>query len=160
MDVLKDPGKFPCAVCRNGCLANCILCSQCELWVHHNCSCIKGRLYDDRGYVCCRCRGEARQNEGWPMTTVCSDSTPLEVVPCFSYLGVILSADGCGDLAIDVRCQTAWGKFRRLLPLLTSKHLSLKTRGKLYSACVGSAILYGSETWAMKASSLVQLERN
>ena len=92
------------------------------------------------------------------MTHVSVDGTPLEVVPCFCYLGDMLSAGGGCDLAINVRCQTAWDKFRQLLPLFTSKHLSLKTRGRLYSACVRSAMLYGSETWAMTPSSLARLE--
>ena len=44
MDVLKDSGKFPCAVCRKGCRSNCIACSQCKLWVRKKCLGIKGRL--------------------------------------------------------------------------------------------------------------------
>ena len=35
-----------------------------------------------------------------------------------------------------------------LLPILTPKHLSLRTRGKVFNACVLSPLLHGSETWA------------
>ena len=160
MDVLKDSGKFPCAVCRKGCRSSCIACSQCKLWVHKKCSGIKGRLIADPGYVCRRCKGEARPIDGRPTTTVSVDGTLLDVVPCFCYLGDMLSAGGGCDLATNVRCRTAWGKFIRLLPLLTSRHLSLKIRGELYSACVRSAMLYGSETWAITKTSLQRLERN
>ena len=86
--------------------------------------------------------------------------TLLVVVPSFCYLGDMLNAGGGCDLAIIVRCQTAWGKFRRLLPLLTSRHLSLMTRGRLYSSCVRSTMLYGSETWATTRANLQRLERN
>ena len=34
------------------------------------------------------------------------------------------------------------GKFRKLLPIPTSKHLPLVVRGKVYSTCVRSAMLH------------------
>ena len=58
------------------------------------------------------------------------------------------------------RCSTAWGKFKRLLPILTSKHVSLRTRGKVFNACVRSALLPGIETWAPTAPDLQRLRRN
>ena len=38
--------------------------------------------------------------------------------------------------------KTAWKKFRELLPVLCSRHLSFKTRGHVYSSCVRSAMLH------------------
>ena len=38
MDMLRDSGAFPCAVCRSGVRANSISCSKCKLWVHKRCS--------------------------------------------------------------------------------------------------------------------------
>ena len=55
LDVLRDSGAFPCAVCRSGVGANSISCSQCKLWVHKKCSGIKGRLNVTSDYVCPRC---------------------------------------------------------------------------------------------------------
>ena len=73
------------------------------------------------------------------------DGMLLDVEVSFCYLGVMLYAgQGCA-LAIATRCSTAWGKFRKLLPILTSKHVSPLTRGKEFSACVRSALLHGSE---------------
>ena len=54
----------------------------------------------------------------------------------------------------------AWGKFKRLLPILTSKHVPLRTRGKVFNACVRSALLHGSETWAPTAPDLQRLRQN
>ena len=34
------------------------------------------------------------------------------------------------------RVKTAWKKFKDLLPVLSSRHLSFKTRGRVYSSCV------------------------
>ena len=55
---------------------------------------------------------------------------------------------------------SAWGKFRQFLPLLTNCHLPLLTRGKVYSSCVRSMMLYAAETWAMKVDTLNRLRRN
>ncbi len=53
----------------------------------------------------------------------------------------------------------AWGKFKKLLPILTNKHLFLKSRGRVFDACVRSALLYGSETWAPTAPDVHRADR-
>ena len=128
LDVLHDCGAFPCTVCQSGVGANSISCSQCKLWVHKKCSSIKGRLNVTPDYVCSRCLDQARPIDGRPITPVEVDGTLLDVEACFCYLGDMLSAGGGCALAIATRCSTAWGKFRKLLPILTSKHVSPLTR--------------------------------
>ena len=65
LNVLKDSGKFPCAVCRCGVgNSNAILCSQCKLWVHKRCSGISGQLAANPDYICPRCHGVARPIDG------------------------------------------------------------------------------------------------
>ena len=88
------------------------------------------------------------------------DGTQLDVESNFCYLRDMLCAGGGCKLAIVTRCSTAWGKFKRLLPILTSKHVSLRTGGKIFNACVRSALLHGSETWAPTAPDLQRLRRN
>ena len=39
LDLLKDSGKYHCAVWRKSDGSNCIACSQCKLWVHKKCVC-------------------------------------------------------------------------------------------------------------------------
>ena len=41
------------------------------------------------------------------------------------------------------RCGKAWHKFKKLLPILTSRHLSFITWGRVYDACVRAAMLHG-----------------
>ena len=73
---------------------------------------------------------QARPIDGRPITQVEVDGTLLEVEANFCYLGDMLSAgEGCA-LAIATICSTAWGKFRKLFPILTSKHVSPLFRGK------------------------------
>ena len=55
--------------------------------------------------------------------------------------------------------KTTW-KFKELLPVLSSCHLSFKTRGHMYSSCVQRAILHASETWPQTKPKLQHLQRN
>ena len=58
LDVLRDSGKYPCAVCRSGVgRVSSILCSKCNFWVHKKCSGLR-TLAEDPTYECPRCRGE------------------------------------------------------------------------------------------------------
>jgi len=57
----------------------------------------------------------------------------------------------------SIRC--AWAKFRELCPILTLRGASLKAKGRIYSACVRSVMIYGSETWPMKVEDKQRLER-
>ena len=56
-----------------------------------------------------------------------------------------------------MRC--GWKKFRDLSGILTSKKVALRLKGKVYGACVRSAMIYGSETWAMDTEQELRLER-
>ena len=58
------------------------------------------------------------------------------------------------------RVKTAWKKFKDLLPVLSSHHLSFKTSGHVYSSCVQSAMLHASETWLLTKPNLQRLQRN
>ena len=56
-------------------------------------------------------------------------------------------------------CENRW-KFKELLPVLSSRHLSFKTRGHVYSSFVRSTMLLASETWPMTKPNLQHLQRN
>ena len=158
-DVLKDSGKFPCSVCRKGVGANSICCTGCAHWVHKGCSGISGRLIADPNYICPRCLGFARPVDRRPTTVVTVEDSQVKVVSEFCYLGDMLSSGGGCTEAIIARCRVAWGKFRKLLPILTNKHLSLVARGRVFDACVRSALLHGSETWGPTVHDVDRLKR-
>ena len=88
--------------------------------------------------------GNARPIDGRPQSEVQVGPDKLEVVASFCYLGDMLSAGGGCEMAGTTCVKTAWKKFRELLPVLTSRHLSYKTRGHVYSSCVRSAMLHAS----------------
>ena len=158
-DVLRDTGRFPCAVCRKGVGANSIVCSSCKHWVHKRCSGIRGKLSEDPEYVCPRCLGMARPIDGRTATGVSVNDCLLDVESEFCYIGDVLSAGGGCTQAIIARSRTAWGKFSKLRPILTSSHLSPQFRGRMYNSVVRSAFLHGGETWAPTETDLQRLER-
>ena len=83
----------------------------------------------------------------------------LEVVASFCYLGDMLSAGGGCEITVTTCVKTAWKKFMELLPVLTSCHLSYKTRGYVYSFCMWSAMLHATETWPLTWTNLQPNER-
>ena len=62
----------------------------------------------------------------------------------------MLSVDGDADAAVEDRIRICWNKW--YVPLLTNKDVLLIMRGRLYSSCVQSSMLHGSETWGCKAT--------
>ena len=82
----------------------------------------------------------------------------LEYVEKFCYLGDMISADGGADSAVVTRVRSAWKKFRELSPILTQKGASVTLKGA-YMSCVRSCMIFGSETWPMKAEHEARLER-
>ena len=144
--------------CRTGVGNNSIYCNGCKLLVHKKCSGLQ-RLTPNPDYRCAWCTGNARPIDGRPQNEVQVGPDKLEVVASFCYLGDMLSAGGGCKMAVTTRVKTAWKKFRELLPVLTSRHLSYKTRGHVYSSCVRSAMLHASETWPLTKTNLQRLQR-
>ena len=67
--------------------------------------------------------------------------------------------DGDADAVVEARFRIGWNKFRQLVPLLTNKDVPLIIRGRLYSSCVRSSMLHGSESWPIRKENMVALQR-
>ena len=135
--------------------SNSIFCNGCKHWVHKKCSGLE-RLTKDPDYRCTRCQGTARPLDGRPQR----GPDKLEVVASFCYLGDMLSAAGGCELSTTTHVKTAWKKFKELLPVLSSRHLSFKTHGRVYSSCMRSTMLHASETWPLTKQNLQRLQWN
>jgi hypothetical protein len=160
----KDTGKFPCSICAKGVGSNSIRCSKCEKWVHKKCSGVKGRLKADIVYCCRKCKTNGgvtnpKTGLGRKESVSLEKDVSFECVDEFCYLGDMVGCGGGAENASRVRIRSAWKKFRELSPILTERGASLKLKGKVYSACVRSALTYGSETWPMKVADRQRLER-
>ena len=158
LDLWQSSGEFPCAVCRTGVGNNSIYCNGCKIWVHKKCSWLQ-RLTQNHDYSCARCMGNARPVAGRPQNEVQVGPDKLEVVASYCYLGDMLSAGGGFEKTVTTRVKTAWKKFRELLPVLTSHHLSYKIRGHVYRSCVRSTMLHASETWPLTKTNLQRNDR-
>ena len=84
----------------------------------------------------------------------------LESVDTFCYLGDTISAGGGCESAAITRARTAWGKYRDLQPIFSSKTVALRTKGRVYNTCIHSAMLYSSETWAPRKTEVDRLQQN
>ena len=60
---------------------------------------------------------------------------------------------------VTTRVKTPWKKFRELLPVLITRHLSNKTCGHVYSSCPKTCMLYASETWPLTKMNLQHNDR-
>ena len=78
----------------------------------------------------------------------------------FCYLGDTLGSGGGVVEAARARVTCAWAKFKEQSPILTVRGASYRIKGRIYSACVQSVLIYGAETWAMKADDLRSLDKD
>ena len=76
-------------------------------------------------------QGTACPLDGRPQREVQVGPDKLEVVASFCYLGDMLSAAGGCELSTTTCVKTVWKKFKELLPVLSSRHFSFKTRGRV-----------------------------
>ena len=128
--------------------------------MHKRSSNIKGPLKPDIDFKCKKCRGEVSNVTIPDIESLVINGEEIEKVSSFCYLGDLVGQHGeCFD-ATTARIRSAWKKFRDLLPILTCRGLSLKSRGYAYNACLRSILLYASETWAATQEDVSRLNRN
>ena len=117
-------------------------------------------LTKDPDYRCTLCQGTACPMDSRPQRKIQVRSDKLEVVASFCYLGEVFSAASCCELPTTTRVKTIWKNFKELLSVLSSRHLFFKTRDRVYSSCVRSAMLHASETWSLTKPNLQSLQMN
>jgi len=155
--LMQKAVRWPCGVCSRGVGNNSIQRTRCQKWVHRICSGIKCSMFKVmKTFIW---RGCVIPVTGTGCTSVdIGVNANLELMDKFCYLGDMLSVDGVADAAVENRIWIWWNKFRQLVPLLTSKDISLKVRGRLYG-CVRSSMLHGSETWPVRKENEVAFQR-
>ena len=144
-------GKWPCSYVEKAL----VVTQYFAIFVHIGCIKVvvelRGRLTAVKDYKCSICTGEVVLPVGQPLESVVVGNDSLETKDKFCYLDDMISAGGGAEESCIARIRCGWKKFRELLPLLTSRVLSLHTTGGVFDACVRSIVLYGGETWAVKA---------
>jgi hypothetical protein len=82
---------------------------------------------------------------------------PIKKVRQFKYLGRIVDDSDKDDPAIDRNIQKARGVWARLGKLLSREGANPMAMGIFYKVIVQSVLLYGSESWVITKSKMVQL---
>ena len=161
LDRLQSSGEFPCAFCRTGVGSNSIFCNGCEYWVHRKYSGLK-RLTKDPDYRCSWYQGTARHLDNRPQREIQVGPGKLEVVASFCYLGDMLStASGC-VLSTTTCVKNTWKKFKELLPVFSSRHLSFKHMATCTALVCGAqcSMPVGIGHWPLTKPNLRRLQRN
>ena len=127
--------------------------------MHKKCSGLK-RLTKDLDYRCIQCQGTALPLDGRSQREVQVRPDKLEVAVSFCYLEDRLSAAGSCEFSTTICVKTAWKKFKELLLVLSSRHLSFNKCGCMHSSGVRSAMLHASETWPLTKPNLQRLQQN
>jgi len=82
-----------------------------------------------------------------PVELLCDGIETITEFSCFSDR---LNATGGCEVTVTARTKIGWMKFRECGELFKGKRFSLKMKWKVYKSCVGSAMLYVSETWCLR----------
>ena len=75
------------------------------------------------------------------------DSSLLQQVSNFKYLGVNISSDGTIERELSARIQKASGAFNQLNNIWKNQNIQTNTKIRIYKASVLTILLYGSEVW-------------
>ena len=87
-----------------------------------------------------------------PYTEQCSlditvDTTPVQQVSHFKYLGAFIGSDGTIDRELSARIQKASGAFNQLSSIWNNRNILNNTKIRIYKAAVITILLYGCEVW-------------
>ena len=144
-----------CGVCGRKVIANSVLRTKCENWVHGKCAKIKratARLA--MHFICSKCK-EIIKETADSIEKLCNE---VEILNGFCYLGDRLNG-GC-EAAVIARVKIGWVKFRKCGELLLVNWFPLKMKGKVYRGCIKSAVLYGIEASCLKENEKSRTERD
>ena len=145
---VEESKEDPCGVCGKRVMRNSCICTTCQKWIHAKCAGVKkitNRMAEN--FVCKKCRdirnGSRNEQEQLYMGEV-------DKVDRFCYLGDTINSGGGCEIAVARRCRLGWVKFNELASILTSRRFTMRSKGRIYEACVRTAMVYGSETWNVK----------
>ena len=117
-------------------MANSVLCTKCENWVHGKCAKIKRattRLA--MHFVCSKCIGIT---EG-KVDLIKMLHNEVEIANGFCYLEDRLNASSGCEAAVTARVRIGWVRFRECGELLLENRFPLKMKSKVYRCCISSS---------------------
>ena len=90
------------------------------------------------------------------------DNESIEIASKFEYLGRVLSNDGSDMPALVNRIGKAWGAFEKKKELMTSKHLSMRSKKQTYETYILPVAMYATETmtWTQEMLNKIDVFNN
>ena len=125
-------------------MANSVMCSKCDKWVHGSCAKMKRMTSTLAKYFVCELCANTMEEIVEPCEEIFSNQ--VEFVKSICYLGNRLNASGGSEAAVTARNRIGWIKFRECGELLYGRKFLLKMKGRICQSCVRSAMPYGSDT--------------
>ena len=89
-----------------------------------------------------------------PAPNLVLDGGHIEIVNNFSYLGSYISPGGLVSDEVSARIQKARLTFANLGHLWRRRDIRLSVKGRVYTAAVWPVLLYGAETWPLRAEDI------
>ena len=127
------------------------------LYFYKRCSGLKSKLAFALNFKCKACLDPQVSDVDYKAVEL--DGNKYKMVNQFCYLEDMISAGGGAGASTIVRVRSGWKSFRVLLPLLASRFIPLKTKGRLYAACVKNVMVYCSKTWPLKVEDITRISR-
>lgn len=93
-----------------------------------------------------------------PQRQIWIDREEVERVDHFKYLGSWLNTNADSDEEIKTRIEISRKAFRTWKPVLCNRNLSMQLRKRVLRCYVWSVLLYGCETWTLKATTMNRIE--
>ena len=126
-----------------------IVCeTKAELW--KRLSGLK-RALEEKGFKISRTKTEYLQfNDFEDLDDMRMDEEIIKKFPAFKYLGTFVTEDGELDVKINHRIQFGWNSWRKLSGVLCDKKMNVRLKVKVYKTALRPAMLYSSQTWAVK----------
>ena len=69
---------------------------------------------------------------------------------CIILFQLLCGCNGGCEIAVSRRCRLGWIKFNELGSILTGRRHTMRIKGKIYKACIITAMVYCSKTWNVK----------
>ena len=121
----------PCGVCCKKVMANSLICSKYNSWIHAKCAKIlkvSAKLAKD--FICLKCKSST-DFSAQPVESLCDG---IEKVHAFLYIGSKVDSIGDCEATVTARMSSDWAKFKKCNDIL-SKFLSQNQRTSLCKLC-------------------------